>query len=54
MLQQGPAALDVLDAARRAAIQRELVNAFRAAFLSIAAFAMVSAVLAWTVPMRRI
>lgn len=54
LLQLGPSALDTLAAARREAIEAELVHAFRMSFLSVAAFASVGMLLAWSLPMRRI
>ncbi len=54
IVEQGANALAGLPAARIAVIQTEIAGAFRAAFLTIAGFACVAAVLAWTVPVRRI
>ena len=46
--------LDSLSAARSAIVQAEFAQAFRAAFLTIAGFATLAAVLVWTLPLRRI
>ena len=54
LMEQGPAALAGLDAARIAVVRHEIADAFRSAFLSIAGFAALGAVLAWSLPVRRI
>jgi len=54
MVNQGAAAMAEISAARRAVIQAEVTTAFRAAFLTIAAFASVGLLCALTIPMRRI
>jgi hypothetical protein len=54
ILQDGPKALENLGAAQQAAIQTGLGQAFRNAFLCIAAFGAIGAVTAWSLPMRRI
>jgi EmrB/QacA subfamily drug resistance transporter len=54
MVNQGAAAMAELSAARRAVIQAEVTTAFRAAFLTVAAFASVGLLCALTIPMRRI
>ena len=54
MVNQGAAAMADLSAARRAIIQTEVTDAFRAAFLAVAAFAGLGLVFALTIPMRRI
>ena len=54
IVEQGPSALQGLSPQRIAVVQAEIASAFRAAFLSIAAFAAVAAVMAWTMPVRRI
>jgi predicted MFS family arabinose efflux permease len=54
ILQQGPEILKTLAPARAAVIETEIVDAFRAAFLTIGIFAAVAMVLAWTLPMRRL
>ena len=54
MVNQGAAAMADLSAARRVVIQTEVTDAFRAAFLTVAAFASLGLVCALTIPMRRI
>jgi EmrB/QacA subfamily drug resistance transporter len=54
MVERGPAAIATLDPARRAMVQAEIADAFRAAFLAIAAFTGIGLVLAWSIPVRRI
>jgi MFS family permease len=54
IVEQGPAALAGLDAARLAVVQGEIATAFRAAFLTIAAFALAGGAFAWSIPVRRI
>ena len=54
MVNQGPAAMAGLSAAQRAVVQAEVTHAFRAAFLTVAAFASLGLLCAWTIPMRRI
>jgi hypothetical protein len=54
LLQEGPSALASLPAARHAALQAGIANAFRHAFLAIAAFAALGGALAWTIPTRRL
>jgi EmrB/QacA subfamily drug resistance transporter len=49
----GPRALAGLSPARLAVVQVEIADAFRAAFLTIAGFAGVAALLAWTIPVRK-
>jgi EmrB/QacA subfamily drug resistance transporter len=53
LIERGPAVLDTLDPARRALAQSEIRDAFRAMYLTSAAFAALNAVMAWTLPMRR-
>jgi hypothetical protein len=43
-----------LEPARQAVVQVEIAEAFRAAFLAIAAFTGIGLVLAWSIPVRRI
>jgi predicted MFS family arabinose efflux permease len=52
MVEHGSA--PALDAAHRAAIQADIVNAFRAGFLLMAGFTALGCVLAWTNPQRQI
>ncbi len=54
LLQEGPSALDMLPAAERGAVLLSVADGFRAAFLTIAAFAGLGMVFAWTIPLRRI
>jgi hypothetical protein len=54
IVQQGPGALSGLAANRVVAVQAEIGRAFQAAFLTIAGFAGLGAVLAWSIPVRRI
>jgi hypothetical protein len=54
ILQQGPDVLSSLPEARQVVVQSEIVGAFRAAFLLMAAFATAAMVLVWTLPVRRL
>jgi len=54
MVERGPAAMAELEPARKALVQAEIADAFRAAFLAIAAFTGIGLVLAWSIPVRRI
>ncbi len=54
IIQQGQTALAGIPPDRVAVIQAEITGAFRAAFLAIAAFAAMAAVMAWSIPLRRI
>jgi predicted MFS family arabinose efflux permease len=54
MMEQGPGVLSSLPAARQVIVQSEIADAFRAAFLVIASFAGAGAVLAMSIPLRRI
>src|SRR5579872_7111473 len=54
IIEQGPDVLASLAPARQAAVQAQIGDAFRAAFLTVAAFTGIGAVLAWTLPMRRL
>lgn len=45
---------DQLGQGDQAVIEAALADAFQAAFFGIAAFAALAALLAWTIPMRRI
>jgi MFS family permease len=53
-VRHGPAALASLPEAQRAMAQVHIANSFSAAFLAITVFAAVNAVLAWTLPLRRL
>jgi predicted MFS family arabinose efflux permease len=54
LIQIGPDAMQSWPAARRAVIVAEVAEAFRAAFLAVAVFAMGALALAWSIPMRRL
>ena len=54
LLQQGPSAVAALPSGREAIIQAEIAGAFRAAFLTVAAFAIAGSALAWSIPARRL
>jgi hypothetical protein len=54
MMEQGPGVLSSLSAARQAIVQTEIAEAFRAAFLVVAGFAGAGALLAMSIPLRRI
>ncbi len=54
LVQQGPDALAAVPAPRRAMALTEIASAFRAAFLTMAAFAAAGLWLAWTIPSRRL
>ncbi|HEY3639550.1 MAG TPA: MFS transporter [Xanthobacteraceae bacterium] len=54
MMEQGASVLSSLTPARQAVVQAEIAEAFRAAFLVIAGFAGAGALLAMSIPLRRI
>jgi sugar phosphate permease len=54
MVQRGPSAIAFLPQAQQIALQGVIADAFQGAFLTIGAFAGISAVLAWTTPVRRL
>jgi EmrB/QacA subfamily drug resistance transporter len=54
IIEQGPDVLAGLEPARQAAVQAQIGEAFRAAFLAVATFTGIGAILAWTLPMRRL
>jgi MFS family permease len=54
LVERGPQALAGLGAERIAVVRMEIADAFRAAFLTIACFAALGAMLAWSLPVRRI
>ena len=54
MIDRGPDAIAGLAPARQAIIQTEIGEAFRAAFLTIAAFTGIGAWLAFSMPLRRV
>jgi EmrB/QacA subfamily drug resistance transporter len=54
IIEQGPDVLVSLAPARQAAVHAQIGEAFRAAFLTVAAFTGIGTVLAWTLPLRRL
>lgn len=54
LAEQGPRVLAALPEARRALVQSEIADAFRAAFLTISVFTTGGLLLAWWLPVRRI
>ena len=54
LVQQGPDAIAGLPAARQAMALAEIATAFRAAFLTMAAFSAIGLWLAWSIPTRRL
>jgi EmrB/QacA subfamily drug resistance transporter len=54
IIEQGPDVLASLAPARQAAVHSQIGEAFRAAFLTVAAFTGIGTVLAWTLPLRRL
>jgi EmrB/QacA subfamily drug resistance transporter len=54
MIDQGPDAIAALTPARQAIVQREIGEAFRAAFVTIAAFTGIGAWLAFSMTLRRV
>ena len=54
IIEQGPEAIAALAPARQAVVQAEIADAFRSAFITIAAFTGIGSLLAWTMPLRRI
>jgi MFS family permease len=54
ILQKGPSAIEVLDPARQAALSAVISRGFANAFLAMAAFTALGAILAWINPQRRI
>ncbi|HTW68845.1 MAG TPA: MFS transporter [Acetobacteraceae bacterium] len=54
LAEQGPRVLAALPAARRAVVQGEIADAFRAAFLTISTFTAGGMAMAWWLPVRRI
>ena len=54
MVRHGPSILAALPDASRSATAARLGDGFSAAFLAVAAFAALNAVLAWTLPLRRL
>jgi EmrB/QacA subfamily drug resistance transporter len=54
IVEHGPAALSTLPPARQSVVQAEIAAAFRAAFLTVAAFAALGVIIALSIPERRI
>jgi hypothetical protein len=54
IIEQGPEAIAALDPARQAIVHGEIGEAFRTAFLTIAAFTACGTLLAWSLPLRRL
>ena len=54
IVQEGTNALTGLSSARAAEAQQEIQEAFRAAFLTVAALSAAASLLAWSIPLRRI
>jgi hypothetical protein len=54
MIDHGPGAIAALAPARQAIVQAEIGEAFRAAFVTIAAFTGVGSLLAFAMPLRRV
>jgi EmrB/QacA subfamily drug resistance transporter len=54
LVEQGPRVLADMAPARRVLVQAEIAGAFRAAFLTIAAFSTAGMLFAWWLPVRRI
>jgi len=54
IIQRGPEVIATLAPARQAAIHAQIAEAFRAAFITVAAFTGVGTWLAWSMPLRRL
>jgi EmrB/QacA subfamily drug resistance transporter len=54
IIERGPDAIASLAPAQQAVVHAEIGEAFRAAFLTIAAFTGIGAVLSWSLPLRRL
>jgi hypothetical protein len=54
IIEQGPEALAALAPARQAVVEAQIGEAFRFAFITIAAFTGIGAWLAWSMPLRRL
>jgi MFS family permease len=54
MVERGPSVLAALPPPRRAVVQGEIAEAFRAAFLTVATFAGLGTIVALSIPLRRI
>lgn len=54
LIDKGPDAIAALPPARQALVEAEIAGAFRAVFVTIAAFTAIGAWLAWSMPLRRV
>ena len=54
MIDHGPEAIAALTPARQAAVQSDIGEAFRAVFGTIAAFTGIGALLAFSMPLRKV
>ena len=54
MVETGPNVLANLPASRQATILAEIATAFKAAFATITAYAVIAIGLAWSIPVRRL
>ncbi len=54
IIERGPEAIATLAPARQAVVEAEIGDAFRAAFITIAAFTGIGTWLAWSLPLRRL
>src|SRR6516164_3749172 len=54
IIEQGPDVIANLEPARQASVHAQIGDAFRAAFLAIAAFTGIGTLLAWSLPLRRL
>ncbi len=54
IIDRGPGTIATLEPARQVVIQAEIGEAFRAAFVTIAAFTGIGSWLAWSIPLRRV
>ena len=54
IIEQGPEVIASLAPARQAAVHAQIGEAFRAAFLAIAAFTGIGTLMAWSLPLRRL
>ena len=54
IVERGPAVLNTVSPELRANLSADIVGAFRGAFLTIAGFSVIAAILAWSLPARRL
>ncbi len=54
MVERGPVAMMALDPAHQAIVSAEIRDAFKSAFLTVAAFGAIGLTMAWTIPVRRL